>query len=148
MRRALNATRHTADGRHWARVRAFAALGGIEGLRANILLEHPEMKAGVGSGRRDKFCALCHQSGAYACSMMRSQDVQVVEERAPVGVDVKGGVYEPDEFAIDFRQVCLSHVGRIAEALRPNRDPLADDITVEERIRIRAAIVLLPARGM
>jgi hypothetical protein len=71
--------------------------------------------------------------------------MQVVEKRPPYRIVVEDGVSEADDRAVQVGHDRAMVLPRLREPVRPGIQPLGHDVTVEERIQIRAAVVPSPA---
>ena len=79
--------------------------------------------------------------------LVRNVDVQVVEECTPRRVGAEDGVSEAGRPAVDLGEERPRPVAR-GEPRGPHGQPVTDDIAVEERVRVGASIVTLPALGV
>src|SRR5436190_12755367 len=74
--------------------------------------------------------------------------MQVVEKGAPRRVVVEDRVCEADDSSVDLGDDGDLIRPRLRQAVRPYGHAVTDDVTVEKRVQVRAAIVAPPAVGM
>ena len=74
--------------------------------------------------------------------------MQIVEKRAPSRVLVEDGMGKADQPVAGLGQDRVAVAIGLVKSLAPHRHPVNVDITVQEVIRIRAAIVTAPAVGV
>jgi hypothetical protein len=88
---------------------------------------------------------LPHEQGSYTAALEGLRDVKVVDERAPLRIVRSVRADEPDEVRAvdgDLDELVSS---RMIEPIAPDTEAFARQVSVEERVEERAAVVLSPA---
>src|SRR5919108_1010018 len=75
-------------------------------------------------------------------------NVQVVEQGSPSWIVVEGGVRKSDQAGTGFREDRLMSGIGLTQLVSPHCHAVGDDVTIKERVGIRATVVSAPAVGV
>src|SRR5689334_10531291 len=132
----------------WLAVAKYPLTRLVEPDRLRILLEHPEVDAGAWPSRHDQLRDAVEQLRSNSAPLRSARHMKVVDKRAPLGVAVERHVRESDRATVllsDQREILQ---GVPSDLIRPRRQTVGVQVSVEIAIGIHTSIVTTPAIGM